>query len=380
MVSILPSSILSSVTSLGESALDRGVLPDTIVRRAIRYLCQQRLDEIASQDIEQAVESKWRYIQELNQRKEIAIETDKANEQHYEVSTEFIKSCLGKRMKYSCCLYPTGKETLDEAEELMLESYCDKAKLENGMDVLDLGCGWGSLTLFLAEKYPKSRITSLSNSATQKLHIDTQAALRGLTNAAVFTGDVKEFDFNGTRKFDRVLSIEMFEHMKNYEELFRKISTWLKPNKEAKTGEALLFVHIFCHRDSPYHFEEDDGWMARNFFSGGTMPSFDLFTYFQRSLTLERSWWINGRHYGQTCEDWLKLQDGSKRSWIGSGREKELVSAVREKESLGDKERAEEGRKTFYRFRVFFMACAEFFALKKGEAWGVGHYLFRQRD
>ncbi|KAL8277745.1 hypothetical protein RQP46_009867 [Phenoliferia psychrophenolica] len=376
---LLPASLLSSLAASSESALDNGYLPDFLVRRAIRYLCQQRLDEISKATLEDAVDAKWAYIQGLKAREDIAIETEKANEQHYEVSTEFIQSCLGKNMKYSCCLYPTGHESLDEAEVLMLESYCVKARLENGMDILDLGCGWGSLTLFLAKKYPNSRITSLSNSATQKLHIDSQAALRGFKNVEVFTGDVKVFDFLGTRSFDRIMSIEMFEHMKNYEFLLRKVATWLKSNKDAKGGEALLFVHIFCHRDTPYHFEENDGWMSRNFFSGGTMPSFDLFSHFQTSLTLERSWWLNGRHYGKTCEDWLVRQDAHKADWIGSGREGELVSG-KLRADLSEGEKKVEGAKSFYRFRIFFLACAEFFALKDGEAWGVGHYLFRQRD
>ncbi|KDE03334.1 hypothetical protein MVLG_06177 [Microbotryum lychnidis-dioicae p1A1 Lamole] len=372
---------MDALTNLGYDALDRGVLPDAIVRRAIRYLCRQRLQEIKATNMEASVEAKWAYIQGLKQN-QVAIETEKANEQHYEVSTEFIQSCLGPNMKYSCCLYPTGKETLEKAEELMLESYCNKAKLEDGMEILDLGCGWGSLSLFLAKKYPNSTITALSNSATQKVHIDSQAALRGLNNLTVFTGDLKVFnDFAGTRSFDRILSIEMFEHMKNYEQLLKKVSSWLKPNAEAKTGEALLFVHIFCHRDTPYHFEENDGWMSKNFFSGGTMPSFDLFTHFQTDLTLERSWWINGKHYGRTCEDWLKLQDSHRSKWFNSSspRLDELVTGPAAK-SASKQERSTEGSKSFYRFRVFFLACAEFFALDDGESWGVGHYLFKKRD
>ncbi|SGY64175.1 BQ5605_C007g04879 [Microbotryum silenes-dioicae] len=393
---------MDALTNLGYDALDRGLLPDAIVRRAIRYLCRQRLQEIKATNMEASVEAKWAYIQGLKQN-QVAIETEKANEQHYEVSTEFIQSCLGPNMKYSCCLYPTGKETLEKAEELMLESYCNKAKLEDGMEILDLGCGWGSLSLFLAKKYPNSTITALSNSATQKVHIDSQAALRGLNNLTVFTGDVKVFnDFAGTRSFDRILSIEMFEHMKvsqrqryacyahidgdsipiqNYEQLLKKVSSWLKPNAEAKTGEALLFVHIFCHRDTPYHFEENDGWMSKNFFSGGTMPSFDLFTHFQTDLTLERSWWINGKHYGRTCEDWLKLQDSHRSKWFNSSspRLDELVTGPASK-SASKQERSTEGSKSFYRFRVFFLACAEFFALDDGESWGVGHYLFKKRD
>lgn len=373
---------MDSLTNLSYDALDRGAIPDFLVRRAIRYLCNQRLSQIATASMEEQVDSKWRYIEALKQG-EVAYKTDEANDQHYEVSTEFIQSCLGACLKYSCGLYESGKETLDEAEVAMLESYCVKAKLQDGMDILDLGCGWGSVTLFIAKKYPNSKITSLSNSATQKIFIDEQAALRGLKNVEVFTGDVKVYDFRGTRSFDRIITIEMMEHMKNYEVLLAKISTWLKSNKDAKGGEALLFIHIFCHTTTPYHFEENDGWMSKNFFSGGTMPSFDLFTYFQKNLTLEKSWWINGKNYGRTCEHWLQKQDSGKKLWIGNGREAELVTGAATGKDGGkgtEAERREEGKKTFYRFRIFFLACAEFFALHDGEAWGVGHYLFRQRD
>ncbi|KAK4050753.1 hypothetical protein OIO90_004975 [Microbotryomycetes sp. JL221] len=371
---------MDMLTQLGYDALDKGLVPDFVIRRAIRLLCNQRLKDISTTSMQQSVESKWQYIEELK-RRPVAIETDKANQQHYEVSTEFIKSCLGPRMKYSCCLYPTGKETLEQAEILMLDTYCEKAKLQDGMDVLDLGCGWGSLSLYLAEKYPNSRITSLSNSSTQKIYIDSQAALKKFKNLEVFTGDVKEYDFVGKRSFDRILSIEMFEHMKNYEFLLQKVSTWLKPNKQAKSGESLLFVHIFCHRDTPYHFEEGDGWMTKHFFSGGTMPSFDLFTYFQKDLVLQKSWWLNGQHYGRTCQHWLQLQDSNRKHWLTSSNSLQLVTPSKSNSiETTEKDLSLEGIKSFNRFRVFFMACEEFFNLNGGESWGVGHYLFKKRD
>ncbi|KAG8939958.1 hypothetical protein FRC03_005879, partial [Tulasnella sp. 419] len=291
-----------------------------------------------------------------------------ANEQHYEVSTKFMLGCVGPRAKYSCCLYPSGKETLEEAENLMLETYCERAKLTDGMDVLDLGCGWGSLSLFLAEKYPNSRITGLSNSSTQKTFIDEVANERGLTNLEIITGDVNYYDSGSDRRFDRILSIEMFEHMKNYEALLRKIARWLKEDEKSVTGESLLFVHIFCHRSMPYDFEDGDGWMAKNFFSGGTMPSHDMLAYFQSDLTLVRSWWINGKHYARTCEDWLKLQDSHAKEGI------EELERDAEAKGLAKGE----GRKTFFRFRVFFMACAELFAMHGGEEWGVVHILFKR--
>ncbi|CAO1614721.1 unnamed protein product [Sympodiomycopsis kandeliae] len=351
------------------AALDRGYIPDFLVRRAIRTLLAQRRSTLSTGKYSLDHENKSKYIESLK-TEDIAIETDKANEQHYEVDTDFMLSCLGKRAKYSSCLYPTGKETLDQAEEAMLESYCEKAKLRDGQDVLDLGCGWGSVSLFLAEKYPNSRIKSLSNSKTQKIYIDKTAASRGLKNLQVFTGDVKQYEFTDV-KFDRIISIEMFEHMKNYSLLFRKVSSWLK-SASSKEDPSLLFIHIFCHKTTPYHFEQDDGWMAQNFFTGGTMPSHDLFLHFQQDVVLEKIWWVNGKHYAKTCEDWLKKQDQ-----LNAGG-KSIAALRKDAESKGNDPL--EGEMTFYKFRVFYMACAELFATNDGEEWGVGHYLFSKRD
>ncbi|KIJ04747.1 hypothetical protein PAXINDRAFT_94351, partial [Paxillus involutus ATCC 200175] len=283
------------------------------------------------------------------------------------VSTRFILSCLGPYAKYSSCLYPTGNETLEEAEVLMLESYCEKAQLKDGMAVLDLGCGWGSLSIYLAQKYPTSKITGLSNSATQKTYIDSVAKARGLSNVEIVTGDVNVFDFDSGTQFDRILSIEMFEHMKNYELLMRKVASWLRPTSPEDANESLLFVHIFCHKTTPYHFEDDDGWMAQTFFTSGTMPSHDLLAYFQSDLTLVRSWYINGRHYSRTLEDWLNKQDRNANEGI--------AELERDAESKGLSK--EVGRKAFYRFRVFYMACSELFNTHDGQEWGVGHYLFK---
>ncbi|PCH36126.1 S-adenosyl-L-methionine-dependent methyltransferase [Wolfiporia cocos MD-104 SS10] len=349
---------------VGYALLDKGLLPDFILRLAIRALCRQRLHEIDLCSFEANHAAKMEWIEQVRARSVIADFTEKANEQHYEVPTEFMLSCLGPYAKYSCCLYPTGRETLEEAEILMFEMYCEKAKLKNGQNVLDLGCGWGSLTLYLAERYPKSRITGLSNSGTQRAHILSSAAKRGLTNVEVITADINDFDFTDSKSFDRILSIEMFEHMKNYKLLMAKVASWLRPD-----ADSLFFVHIFCHRTTPYHFEEGDGWMARNFFSGGTMPSHDLFLYFQDDLTLLRSDFLSGRHYAQTCEDWLRRQDANAKQGIAE-LERDAVS-----KGLG----AEEGRKMFYRFRVFYLACAELFAMNGGQEWGVGHYVFKRK-
>ncbi|KAH7911034.1 S-adenosyl-L-methionine-dependent methyltransferase [Hygrophoropsis aurantiaca] len=360
--------MLDSAMQVGYGLLDKGLIPDFLLRLAIRALCRQRLREIDHGSAEANHAAKMDWIEGVRARDTIADATQKANEQHYEVSTKFILSCLGPFAKYSSCLYPTGKETLEEAEVLMLENYCRKASLQDGIDMLDLGCGWGSLSLYLAAKYPNARITGLSNSATQKAYIDSTAKARGLKNIQVVTADVNTFDFKDGKRFDRIVSIEMFEHMKNYEVLLRKVSTWLKPTTKEHPDDSLLFVHIFCHKSTPYHFEEGDGWMAQTFFSGGTMPSHDLFAYFQSDLTLIRSWYINGRHYSRTLEDWLKKQDRNGQQG--------LAELEQDAEAKGlDKE---EGRKAFYRFRVFYMACSELFAMNGGEEWGVGHYLFKR--
>ncbi|OCF42963.1 hypothetical protein I317_03184 [Kwoniella heveanensis CBS 569] len=355
--------------------LDKGYIPDSALRPVIRQLCRKRLREIDNGSFAANHAAKLAFIQDLRSRP-IATHTSEANEQHYEVPTSFHALCMGPRMKYSSCLWPKGVNTLAEAEDAMLASYCKDAKLGRGLrgvgdekdggevgkegeglKILDLGCGWGSLGLFLAEHYPLAKIKMLSNSRTQKEYIDSVAAQKGYKNVEVITGDVTVFEFEEKEQFTHVMSIEMFEHMKSYSQLFRKVSTWLQPNGK-------LFIHIFCHRTQPYHFEEDDGWMAQTFFSGGTMPSFDLFTYFQDDFLLKHSEYVNGVHYGKTLEAWLVNQDKNGKEGM-----KRLVDAMGE----------EQGRKTYYRFRVFFMACAEFFALDGGETWGVGKYYFEKR-
>ncbi|KAF8893483.1 S-adenosyl-L-methionine-dependent methyltransferase [Infundibulicybe gibba] len=360
-----------TVLEVGYDLLDKGLVPDFILRRVIRALLRQRLREIDHGSFEANHAAKMKWIEEVRARTTIAELTEKANEQHYEcVSTNFILSTLGPFGKYSSCLYPTGKESLAQAETLMLESYCEKAQLKDGLDILDLGCGMWS-DLCLAQKYPNSRVTGLSNSTTQKTHIDSAAKERGLTNLEIITADVNTHDFNGSKHFDRILSIEMFEHMKNYQTLLHKVSTWLRPKSRSESNdEALLFIHIFCHRTTPYHYEEDDGWMAQNFFSGGTMPSHDLFLYFQSDLTLLRSWYLSGTHYSRTLEDWLTLQD--KNGKVGL---KEL-----EADAVAKGKDAVEGRKAFYRFRVFYLACSELFNMDGGQQWGVGHYLFKAKE
>ncbi|KAK7180844.1 cyclopropane-fatty-acyl-phospholipid synthase-like protein [Paraphaeosphaeria sporulosa] len=333
--------------------LDGGYLPHPLIRLGIRRQLASRLSEIATHSLSEAYDSKMSYVKLLRERP-IAIETKKANEQHYEVGTGVLKGMLGPRMKYSSCLYETGKETLGEAEVKMLEVYVERAELKDGMRILDLGCGWGSASLFFAERFPNSQVTGFSNSRTQKEYIDGVAKSKGFTNLTVITGDVVDYEFEA-ESFDRVVSIELFEHMKNYQLLLEKVSRALKPGGK-------LFLHIFCHKDTPYDFE--GGWMSEFFFTGGTMPSADLLLYFQSNLSVQRQWWVNGQHYAQTCEDWLKTMLRNKDSiWPA------LVETYGAKDVV-----------TWWnRWQIFYLACAELFKWEGGDTWGVTHLLFEKK-
>ncbi|KAF1957437.1 S-adenosyl-L-methionine-dependent methyltransferase [Byssothecium circinans] len=333
--------------------LDAGYLPHPLIRAGIRRQLSQRLSEIASTSLTAAYESKMHYVDLLRTRP-MAIETAKANDQHYEVGTGVLTGMLGPRMKYSACFYEKGDEGLAEAEERMLEVYVERAGVGDGMRVLDLGCGWGSASIYLASKFPTAQITAFSNSRTQKAHIDAAASAQNLTNLSVVTGDIVDYEFE-PNSFDRVISIELFEHMKNYSLLMSKVNRALKPGGK-------LFVHHFCHRDTPYDFEE--GWMSKHFFTGGTMPSADLLLFFQEDgLRCKRQWWVSGLHYSRTCEDWLKKMLAEKeRIWP------HLV------ETYG-----EAGVVTWWnRWQVFYLACAELFKWEGGDTWGVTHLLFEK--
>ncbi|KAK5706799.1 hypothetical protein LTR97_001791 [Elasticomyces elasticus] len=342
--------------ALIETVVDGGYLPEFLLRQGIRGQLRERINIIKTTSLSDSYETKMKYVDLLRTRP-IAIETAAANQQHYEVGTGVLSACLGPRMKYSCCLYPKGTETLAQAEIAMLESYVEKAQLKDGMSIFDLGCGWGSLSLYLAEIFPNSKITALSNSKTQKQYIDASASSKGFSNLQVVTADIATNSFAGSElegAFDRVLSIELFEHMKNYELLLAKVSTLLKP-------EGKLFVHLFAHKDTPYDFET--GWMTEHFFTGGTMPSADLMLYFQRDLRVTQQWWVSGKHYAKTSNDWLSKMNAEKKTlWP------HLEETYGKSEAL----------RWFHRWQVFYMACAELFDFAGGDTWGVCHYLFEK--
>jgi len=337
--------------------VEKNVVPDFLIRKGMRYLMSKRAAQSSPRSGSEFYERLQSFVEELKGMP-VAVQQDAANEQHYEVPTEYFTDVLGKHRKYSCCLYTKKGMSLEEAEKEMLEVCCERAGLQNGQSILELGCGWGSLCLYLAEKYPKSCILAVSNSKTQKEYIDGMAASKGLTNLKVVTEDVVKFQ-SQANLYDRVVSVEMFEHMKNYQELLKRISTWLKPG-------GYLFVHIFVHRlGLPYHYlvESEEDWMTKYFFSGGTMPSSDLLLHFQDDLSIQNQWYVNGIHYSKTLEDWLIRHDTSK---------SKIMPLFQE--TYGK----DQALKWFVYWRLFYMACSELFAYENGERWGVCHYLFKK--
>ncbi len=327
---------------------ERGWVPDPLLRAGIRRFVRERLDlQRQSPCTPAALAAQLKTMP-------IAVETAAANRQHYEVPPAFFERVLGPRLKYSCAFWPEATQSLADAEEAMLELTLERAEIEDGMEVLDLGCGWGSLSLWLAERQPHTRITAVSNSVLQGRYIAARAAERGHGNVKVMTADVNRMLMPAS--FDRVVSVEMFEHVRNYQSLLGRIRRWLEPGGK-------LFVHIFCHREHGYLYEPAGAadWMARHFFSGGTMPSANLFSQFQDDMAVERSWWLGGLHYARTAEAWLAQLDAA---------HEELTALLDVTGPHG------QGARSLQRWRIFFLACAELFGYAGGDEWGVGHYRF----
>ena len=342
--------------SLGATLAERGYLPDSLVRYGIRRLDRKRLRAEDRGSPERNREAAREFAARIAESP-IALHTREANEQHYELPPAFFARVLGPRMKYSGCYWPSGVSTLGAAEEAMLSLTCRRAEIADGMEVLELGCGWGSLTLWIAERYPRCRVLAVSNSAPQRLHIEAAAAARGFGNVEVRTADMNDFDPG--RRFDRVVSVEMFEHMRNWPLLMRRIASWLNDGGK-------LFVHIFSHARLPYLYEPDgdNDWMGRYFFTGGMMPSDDLLLRFQEHLVAEDHWVVDGTHYRKTAEAWLENLDRCRDELLPV-----LASVYGEGGAL----------LWFRRWRIFFLACAELWGYDGGREWVVSHYRFVRR-
>lgn len=339
-----------------EKLLEKNFFPEWLIRLRIQSLLRLRLRQENHGSASENMSHKLKYIQTLKDSP-IALHTDAANEQHYEVPAEFFQYVMGPRMKYSSGYWPSPNTTFPESEEAMLELYIERSELENGMDVLDLGCGWGSLSLYIAEKFPKCKIVGVSNSSSQREFILQKASEKGFKNIQIITQDMNHFRIN--KKFDRILSIEMLEHMRNYQLLFHRLTGMLKPKGK-------VFIHIFTHKEFAYPFEVKDetDWMAKYFFTGGQMPSDDLLLYFQDDFLIENHWIVNGTHYAKTSRAWLE----------NLKKNKEKVMPILEK-TYGK----ESALKMFVYWKVFFMACEELFGFNNGNEWFVSHYLFTNR-
>ncbi len=332
-----------SLIQLAES----GMIPDFLIRQGIRQLLAKRLaDSAAESELERAA-----FLMSMRSGA-LALVPEKANEQHYEVPPEFFGLVLGKHRKYSSAYYPSESTTLDAAEQEMLNLTIERAELSSATSILELGCGWGSLTLEMARRFPSTPITAVTNSQDQATYVRAQARERGLHLVTVIKTDMNEF--SPTQQFSRIVSIEMFEHMRNYQELLRRVSSWLTPDGK-------VFVHIFCHQSHRYPFVSTgaDDWMANYFFSGGLMPNFDIFSNFPDHLRVEESWKVDGTNYSTTSRHWLENLDRHR---------DEVKSLFRS--HYGEKDAG----KWLQRWRIFFMACEELFGYDSGTEWIVGHY------
>ena len=332
---------------------EKGFLPDFLIRIGIRKLSKVRLDFAESSSPEKIEERHQAWVAQMKDSP-IALVPEKANEQHYEVPPEFFVTVLGVNLKYSSGYWSSEKQGLDESEVQMLKMSCERAELMDGQNILELGCGWGSLTCHMAKTYPNSQITAVSNSKDQKSFIEKRCEKEGYDNVSVITADMNDFDIDF--EYDRVVSIEMFEHMRNYKKLLKKVSSFLKKNGK-------LFIHIFSHESLVYPFENsgEGDWMAREFFSGGMMPSHNLLLYFQENLQIEKSWRLSGTHYEKTSLAWLQKMDKNKNKII----------KIFEKTYGPD-----DSKIWFQRWRIFFMSCEKLFGYNGGKEWGVSHYRF----
>jgi cyclopropane-fatty-acyl-phospholipid synthase len=346
-----------NITALGIEAIEQGVMPDTVTRMAIRCLCSKRIRQ-PQQDSGGSIDSSRAAFLESLRSGPIAIAPEMANQQHYELPPEFFAAVLGPRRKYSCCFFPSDTTTLPEAEEAALNLTCKRADIADGQQILELGCGWGSLTLWMAERFPNSRITAVSNSAPQRQFIEAEILARGLKNLRVITSDMNDFGM-GEQTFDRVVSVEMFEHMRNYECLLQRIASWLR-------SDGKLFIHIFCHRSLSYPFETVGAanWMGRHFFTGGIMPSADLLNQFNRDLTVSQQYSWSGRHYQRTAEAWLANLDARRDNIL------RILASI-----YG----STDARRWLNRWRMFFLAVSELFGFAGGEEWFVSHYVMEHR-
>ena len=337
-------------------AAERGKIPDGLVRLGIRHLCRQRLRE--QRRLHRDPNHRRRFVESLSAGP-VALAQDDANRQHYEVPAAFWERVLGPRLEYSCCHWPSGVADLAGAEESMLELVAKRARLDDGQRILDLGCGWGSLTLWIAERFPLAEVVAVSSSAPQRRFIEARLQALGSPRIQVVTADVASLEARpaGGAPFDRVVSIEMFEHMRNWETLLRRVASWLAPGGR-------LFLHVFCHREYAYRFEDqgEADWMARHFFTGGLMPSDQLVRSFDRDLAVEEQWRMSGRHYRRTAEAWLDNLDRHRDS---------LLAVLAQTYGDGDAELWMQRR------RLFFLACAELFGTRRGEEWWVTHCLLR---